>query len=137
MPPTILDETEKRLAELNLGISALDGGSWFKIVEGVVINNQPIATARMYNYLVIAGLFRSISLIFLFALWMELAHRVLGDVFGLKHIGFFLSDGGGIFRWVTGYFILTAVYMFSLFSFLKLKSHLPVPAKNFRFSGSG
>lgn len=121
VPATILAETDKRISKLGLGVELSENESWFKIVEGVVINNQPIATARMYNYLVIAGLFRSIALIFLFSLWMEIIHLALWKLFDFTHIGFFLSDSGGMARWFVGYAILSTVYLFALFSFLKFQ----------------
>ena len=121
VPHTIITESDIRLSKLDLGVRISDYESWFKIIEGVVINNQPIPTARMYNYLVIAGLFRSVALIFLFALWMEVIHFLLRNVFALTHIGFFLSDSGGATRWLVGYAVLSIVYLFSLFSFLKFQ----------------
>ncbi|MEO6360747.1 MAG: hypothetical protein ABIO43_09250 [Sphingomicrobium sp.] len=119
--PTLFDAAATRLRNLKLGIEVGEDGRWFKALEAVVINKQPVATARMYNYLVISGLFRSIALIFLFALWMELLHLVLWKVCGWEHIGFFLSDRGGVLRWLFGYFVLTTLYCFALFSFLKFQ----------------
>jgi hypothetical protein len=121
IPPRLLDAAARQLESLGLGISVSDDGGWFKVLEGAVINNHPIATARMYNYLVISGLFRSIALIFLGSLGMELVHLLLWKVGGWPHIGFFLSDSGDFVRWIIGYLVLSAVYAFSLFSFLKFQ----------------
>lgn len=55
---------------------------WYKAVEHDVINNHPIATARMYNYLVISGLFRSLTFLFICCAW--------GELYYLMHM---LSDG--------------------------------------------
>ncbi|MBA4757265.1 hypothetical protein [Sphingosinicella sp.] len=46
--------------------------SWFRWIEYYVANNDPVANARMYNYLVISGLMRSISWIFLCSIWGEI-----------------------------------------------------------------
>lgn len=119
--PTIFDVAATKLRKLEVGAEISDDGRWFKALEAIVINRQPVATARMYNYLVISGLFRSIALIFLFALWMELLHLLLWKGLGWHHIGFFLSDSGGFGRWLFGYFVLTTVYIFALFSFLKFQ----------------
>jgi hypothetical protein len=121
VPSAILDEAKARLEKLSVGVNVSGDGTWFKTLEGVVINNHPIATARMYNYLIISGLFRSVALIFLSALWMEIMHFILRHCFGAQHIGHFLSDEGGAIRWLFGYAALLTIYIFALFSFLKFQ----------------
>lgn len=121
LPPPLIQAAARRLEDLGLGVSLSEDGGWFKVLEGSVINNHPIATARMYNYLVISGLFRSIAFIFLSALGMELIHLILWQVCGWPHLGYFLSDGGGFGRWVAGYLLLSIIYAFALFSFLKFQ----------------
>ncbi len=46
--------------------------SWFKIVEYACSNDHPAAMLKMYNYLLIYGLFRSMAFIILCATWCEL-----------------------------------------------------------------
>lgn len=53
---------------------------WYKAIEHDIINNHSNATARMYNYLVISGTFRSLSFLFAMAAWAEcyyLIHTIL------------------------------------------------------------
>ena len=42
---------------------------WMKIVEHEVANNNPMGYARLYNYLVIFGVLRSLALVFLIVSW--------------------------------------------------------------------
>lgn len=48
--------------------------NWFKITEYTCANEYPRAMAKMYNYLSIYGLFRSISLIMLICTWLEIIY---------------------------------------------------------------
>jgi hypothetical protein len=94
---------------------------WFKPLEAVVMNNHPTATARMYNYLVISGLFRSLCLVFLVCLWFELIYLVsyaLGDTppDGLLMFGLTGAKGQAL-----SYLALLTIYVFCLFSYLKFK----------------
>jgi len=55
-----------RLAKKKFQNIGLDGtrididGKWYKSLEYYVINKMPSAGTRMYNYLVISGLFRTL-----------------------------------------------------------------------------
>ncbi|MCL6741191.1 hypothetical protein LZ518_08615 [Sphingomonas sp. RB56-2] len=49
---------------------------WYKATEHYVIANDPTAVPRMYNYLVIGGLFRSLTFLFACCAWMEFARLV-------------------------------------------------------------
>jgi hypothetical protein len=59
----------------------IDGEKWFKVVEYACANDHSAAMGKMYNYLTIYGLFRSLSFLILACLWMEY---------------FFYFDRGGI-----------------------------------------
>lgn len=48
------------------------GSRWFKIVEYSCANDHSTAMSKMYNYLMIYGLFRSAALLILAAIWFEL-----------------------------------------------------------------
>jgi hypothetical protein len=94
---------------------------WFKPLEAVVMNNHPAANARMYNYLVISGLFRSICLIFLASLWCELAYLFMYARGATAPPGLLMFGIEGFTgRWVS-YAGVTVVYVFCLFSYLKFK----------------
>ena len=55
---------------------------WFKPMEYFVINRVPEATVRMYDYLVISGLFRSVSLIFLISSAAISFHFIMYLIYG-------------------------------------------------------
>lgn len=94
---------------------------WYKAVEAYVMNNHAVATARMYNYLVIFGIFRSLSIIFLFSLWFEFAYA-LDKLFNkADHTGLFSLGYGGFRGLLLSYAILVTLYIFSLFSYLKFQ----------------
>lgn len=114
-------------AETKLAVSAVsnltiaEGNHWFKPIEAIVINSNPAATARMYNYLVIAGLFRSVCTIIMWALWWEFTF-LLVRFFGIPCEDGLLMLGAHTFvAQVFSYALLTTVYLFSLFSYLKFQ----------------
>lgn len=80
VPPRVLAQVRKETLRRGYGRVALHT-RWFKAVEHDVINNHSRATARMYNYLVISGLFRSLSFLFVMCAWAEVyyAAHVLID----------------------------------------------------------
>lgn len=122
VPPAVLSAVRSKAKKANLKNSEVaESVPWFKAVEGYVINNYPTATARMYNYLVISGLFRSVSFIFLASLWFEMAFLVYRLFSGHVLIGIFMSDADGIAEQVWAYLVLALIYIFSLFSYLKFQ----------------
>lgn len=67
----IIELTRVKCATSFRGLININASSnWFKAIEYHVINNNPAASARMYNYLVIYGLFRSLSFVFLASSWV-------------------------------------------------------------------
>lgn len=96
------------------------GSSWFKTLEGVILNNNAPAAARMYNYLIISGLFRSTSLILLSAIWMELYYTAHNFMTGHDHIPEW-STHGPIHPSILTISALVIFYFFSLFSYLKFQ----------------
>ncbi|MBW3167186.1 hypothetical protein [Qipengyuania flava] len=113
-------------AKLRYGTIVLDGCNmqentkWFKSLEYYVINNIPDAVPRMYNYLVMAGLFRSLSFIFLWSSWLTvvfmITHRLFGTwPLGLTEMG--TGEGSGIMEWLS----LSSLSVFSLVAYLKFQ----------------
>lgn len=102
-----------RLREAGLAEPTLSG-EWYKAAEHYVINNDPEAVPRMYNYLVISGVFRSLSMIFLFCGWMECI-RLLGHFYALQIVADWQSFFYSLF-YVGGFNILFA---FSFTSYIK------------------
>lgn len=93
---------------------------WFKPLEYYVINRCPSAVPRMYNYLVIAGLFRSLCLIFIIASWFIIYYIIHYMMDGEWLLGpFFLWSGTG-----SGFielFIVSSLATFCLFSYVKFQ----------------
>ena len=93
---------------------------WFKPLEYYVINRYPSAVPRMYNYLVIAGLFRSLCLIFITASWFILYYIVHYMVDGEWLLGpLFLWSGTG--SGIIELFIMSSLATFCLFSYVKFQ----------------
>lgn len=73
VPPKVFDQVKKDFSSKGYGQVSLNQ-KWYKTIEHDIINNYPATTARMYNYLVISGIFRSLAFIFLMAAWFELLY---------------------------------------------------------------
>ncbi|RYZ78538.1 MAG: hypothetical protein EOP06_28855 [Proteobacteria bacterium] len=113
------DEKFKSLSPHNTSIKV--DTQWFKPLEAVVINNNPGATARMYNYLVISGLFRSVCTIFLASLWFEFIY-LFSKLLGLNPPeGLLMLGNKSVLFQFLSYASLSLVYIFSLFSYLKFQ----------------
>jgi hypothetical protein len=94
---------------------------WFKPMEAIVINNNPGATARMYNYLVISGLFRSVCTILLASMWFEFAYVLLRVSGYQAPPGLLMLGNDTLLFQIVSYASLSLVYVFSLFSYLKFQ----------------
>lgn len=64
-----------------------EDSKWYKSLEYYVMNNIPDAVPRMYNYLIIAGLFRSLSFTFLCSAGMVLLYILLYWMHGVPLVG--------------------------------------------------
>jgi len=95
--------------------------AWYKTLEYDVINNQPSATGRMYNYLVIAGLFRSLSFLFLTCIWMELYYFVHWWVDGELLLKPLMSDSKAIGTHIFSFAVLYVVYGTTFSSYMKFQ----------------
>lgn len=93
---------------------------WYKPMEYYVINRNPLAVARMYNYLVISGLFRTLATIFLFALWMQLYYAVHYWMDGHWKLDPIMGYAGH-FAGAIEYSITISIFCFCLFSYLKFQ----------------
>lgn len=94
---------------------------WFKPLEAIVMNNNPSATARMYNYLVISGLFRSICTILLASLWFEMSYVLLRISGYDAPQGLLMLGNSSLTFQLFSYAAISLVYLFSLFSYLKFQ----------------
>jgi hypothetical protein len=115
----VADEKVKTLSAHHASVKV--DTQWFKPLEAIVINNNPGATARMYNYLVISGLFRSVCTILLASLWFEFVY-LIAKAWGLDAPEGLLMLGNKtlLFQFIS-YASLSLVYVFSLFSYLKFQ----------------
>jgi len=121
VPYSVIQAARRKLPDIGLGDLPLSVRSpWFKPLEYYVINRIPAATARMYNYLVIGGLFRTLCIIFLFSLWAQIYYFV-----------HFISDrdwfvqpmmgDGSKYSAIMEYGLTIVSYVFCLFSYLKFQ----------------
>lgn len=93
---------------------------WFKPLEYYVINRYPIAVPRMYNYLIISGLFRSLCIAFLFSTWMSLyyaIHQFSDGHFLLKSLMHYDGPHAALME----YALMSFLYIFCLSSYLKFQ----------------
>jgi hypothetical protein len=89
---------------------------WFRWIEYYTSYNRPVSAASMYNYLVISGLMRSLSYMFLIAIWLELAHLAWRLFDGQALI----SHGpGGPIGWGLYFFVLYVAYVTTVTSYCK------------------
>jgi hypothetical protein len=109
----IILRVQKRLEHrFDFSDSIFSNVRWFKIVEYSCANDHPVATSKMYNYMVIYGLFRSSCMLILSAIWMEWLY-----FFCNGGIGFVDQDGHGniYFRMI----VLYGAYLVSFIGFGK------------------
>lgn len=94
---------------------------WFKPLEAIVANNNATATARMYNYLVISGLFRSVCLILLSSSWFEMIYLIMKLRNYDPPEGLLMFGNTGVIPYIISYLAICLVYLFALFSYLKFQ----------------
>ena len=121
IPPEALNRAKIRYSTIVVpGCEVSADEKWYKSLEYFVINNIPDAVPRMYNYLVMAGLFRSLSFLFLWSSLLTLFFLATNAVFdtwplGLTEMG--TGRGAGIIEW----FSLSTLSVFSLVAYLKFQ----------------
>lgn len=121
VPEGVLRQAEAKFGKLGLeGCEISLSSKWYKALEYFVINNNPSATVRMYNYLVIGGLFRTIALVLLLSAWAQtyyILHFAFDNEWMLQPLMGNSAPGMGLLE-----LVLTVVtYIFSLFSYLKFQ----------------
>lgn len=121
LPSSVMSVARTKMISLDIdGLRITIRTKWFKALEYWVINNDPSAVQRMYNYLIIAGLFRSLSFIFLSSVWIS--------IYAICHYcyhGDFIYESNfssnGLMSLSIELSLLIFVYLFSLFSFIKFQ----------------
>jgi hypothetical protein len=99
LPLQILPAVRKQFEKLDLDIVVKQGSRWEKVVEHFVANHCSLAYTRMYNYLVIYGALRILSLILLMLCWAFLCRDIYikcnGGVFSLQVTLEYMSFASG------------------------------------------
>lgn len=89
---------------------------WFRWIEYYTNYNRRVASANMYNYLVISGFMRSLSYLFLIAIWLEIFHLLFRLYAGQAMI----SHGhGGPIGWILYFLVLYVAYVSTVTSYCK------------------
>jgi hypothetical protein len=118
VPPRVFAQVRRRSIQKGYGPVTLRT-RWYKAIEHDVMNNNPIPVGRMYNYLVISGIFRSLTLIFLACAWCEVyfwMHRILH---GHEIVKSLMSDTPLKFGHLTALLGFNVLFGFSLSAYLK------------------
>lgn len=120
IPFALLPKLKERIKSLNLGVECAIGTRWIKVVEHYVANHCPVAYVRLYNYLVIFGLFRSVSLMSLCLLWafwiLIIFHNITFEFAGKSWtLALNLGWAGAIFAFA----VLSAVHVLNVMAFCK------------------
>jgi hypothetical protein len=118
IPYSIISRTREKLAKLGLEAVGLRR-AWYKPVEHIVMNNLPVATARMYNYLVISGVFRTVSVLLLGAIWMETYYAIHWLFDGHYLIKPLMHDQSTPMSHFLPFMLLYATFGFSIASYMK------------------
>jgi hypothetical protein len=120
IPRHIIYLAKKKFRADGFGTISLNT-QWYKTLEANVIANNARATARMYNYLVISGLFRSLSFLFLLCIWAEILYFVAFVGWGGPAPNPLLSDVESFHARVFGFVLLYTAYAFSHSSYTKFQ----------------
>ena len=118
IPRSVIFRARQKLVSMGYGPAGLHD-PWYKPLEHVVINRYPATTARMYNYLVISGIFRSLSFLFLACLWMQFYYAAHGFIHDDMPVKALLSDEVTIGYQFIAFSLLYVVLGFSLASYMK------------------
>lgn len=77
LPARMFPALDKKLNKYFESVTTGGEKQWFRWVEYCTHFNTSVASAGMYNYLVISGLMRSLSFLLLAAIWAEIFHLLL------------------------------------------------------------
>lgn len=120
IPRHVIYLAKEKFKSDNLGTISLRK-PWYKTLEAFVIANNPNATSRMYNYLVISGLFRSLSFMFLMCIWAEILYWTAPTWFDVPIVNPLLSDERSFATGTFGFALLYIAYTFSHSSYAKFQ----------------
>ena len=118
IPKAVFTQIKKRAREKNYGTIGLRT-KWYKIIEHDVINNNQLATQRMYNYLVISGIFRSIGFVFLLCSWAEFYYGIHKIIDHHEYTKAIMSDVTYNYNHLLMYVIYNILFMFCTTAYIK------------------
>lgn len=122
IPSEVFEKARTLVVERNLGDIHIAANSvWYKQVEHYVINRNPGAIPRMYNYLIISGLFRSLSFIMLITIWLQIFYDTHYLFTGHRHTAIFMANDGGVLSVVNFYLVVASAFFFCIFSHIKFQ----------------
>ncbi len=121
LPKSVLEIAGARYtSDVDLGQRIATDVKWYKGLEYYVINRAPAAVSRMYNYLVIAGLFRSLSFVFLMSAWGVIINSLFwtfGWSAGLSSNKIYHGPFAGCFEWG----VLSTLSVFCILAYMKFQ----------------
>lgn len=118
IPKAIFDQIKLLCRSRGYGRVSLHT-QWYKALEHDVTNNCPIATSRMYNYLVISGVFRSLSLIVIFCAWAELYFIIHQELHGHALVDGIFSDEQSKWSGLVNLAGLNGLFAFTVTAYVK------------------
>lgn len=118
----VIARCRQKLADRGMGdIYIAANKPWYKPIEQWVINNNPLAVPRMYNYLVISGLFRSLSFIVLVVFSFEFVMFVHWILTAHTHVAVFLSGSRDVASFINALIVLAGFFAICIFSYAKFQ----------------
>lgn len=121
IPPESFDKAKAAFSAKVIPLGRVrEDSKWYKSLEYYVMNNIPEVVPRMYNYLVIAGLFRSLSFTFLWASGMVLFYILLYCIHGVAIIGA-VAGRSNLELMVTEWFALSSLSVSCITLYLKFQ----------------
>jgi len=121
LPLEFRDVVIEKFVQLRLNIAVEENTRWSKIVEHYVANNCPNGYARMYNYLVISGVMRSVAFLSILYCWFYLAHGIISTQF--DQAGYLASihfkNIESPFYFFVGYILVSSFASLSMMTFAK------------------
>jgi hypothetical protein len=94
LPGSVIKKLNKRLEhKFSIGTQSVSGEEWFNLVQHYVMNNNPSAFMRMYNYMTIYGFCRNLSA----ALYCSTFILLVGVTIHLNSLNLSRSVGFGVY----------------------------------------
>ncbi len=116
LPARMLDKMKERMQQDFAEFGYQPSGQWFRWIEYYTAYNRSVSSSSMYNYLVIFGLMRSLSYIFLICIWLEIANLIVSPYLPKYQ----LSHGpGGLIGTGLYFVVIYVAYITTITSYCK------------------